>query len=108
MVTAAERLEQIRKIPEEERKNVVFVQPSKKPKVEGVRRIDPETGELGQSIFQEDFPETEFRAIEDPAIVAARARIESKTEREFAERQEVVMAEEARREVPSEEVVRYY
>ena len=59
MVTAEERKQAIQKeletIPEEQRSKIQFVQPSKKPKVEGVRKIDPDTGKLGQSIFTKDF-----------------------------------------------------
>ncbi|KKK64928.1 hypothetical protein LCGC14_2979260, partial [marine sediment metagenome] len=70
MVTATERLAEIQRIqqarPDEK---LVFVQPSKKPKVEGFREIDPTTGELGGSRFREEFGEgAELIAIEDPAI----------------------------------------
>ncbi len=83
-VTPEQRKEAIEKelakLPEAERKKVIFVQPSKKPKVEGVRKIDPATGKLGQSIFTVDFPKNKFIAIEDPKIIASRRRSEEKRE----------------------------
>lgn len=79
----------------EERKKVTFILPLKKPKVEGVRIIDPKTGRLGQSIFTADQPGTRFIVVDDPGVIASRQRLESKEERAFAARQKVIMREEA-------------
>ena len=95
MVTAAERLARVREIQAERPgEKLTFIEPGKKPKVEGVQRINPETGELGGSFFTADKPGETFVVIEDPQIKASRKRIESKTEREFAAKQRRVTREE--------------
>ncbi len=82
MVTSAERLvvvqEQLKTLSPEERERVIFVQPSKDPKVTGVRIIDKKTGELKGSVFTGDFPKKMFRVIESPEILVSRRRSEEK------------------------------
>ena len=94
--TNRQRLEFIRRLPLSQRTGATFFQPSKKPKVEGVRTVDPRTGALGSSIFTRDFPGRKFVAIPRTTQLAASfERLASPTEREFAKRQQVVIQQEA-------------
>ncbi len=93
MVTSAQRLAEINKrlaeLSPEDRKKAFFVQPSKIPKVTGVRVIDTATGNLGQSKFADEIPRDALViSITDPAIEASRRRRESKQEqRQLAQKE---------------------
>lgn len=94
--TNQQRVQFIRNLPLSQRTGATFLQPSKKPNVEGSRIVDPSTGALGQSIFTRDFPNRKFIAIPRTTQLAASfQRLESPTEREFGKRQQVVMQQEA-------------
>ena len=87
--TDPQRKQFIQSLSEKERKGVIFIQESKKPRVEGVRIVDPRTGALGQSIFKRDLPGRKFKTIPATAqIQASQRRLEEKIgQRELAQKE---------------------
>lgn len=93
--TDIERKEYLKDKPRvtKEGKTIVYYQPAKKPKVEGVQTVNPETGKVGGSRFLSDLqkksPEIEYRAIPrtTPELVGARRLKEKQETKELAQKE---------------------
>ncbi len=88
--TDAQRLVEIQRIQRERPgEKLIFVQPSKKPRVTGINVINPKTGQVGQSRFPDEFAKgSKLVTIESPQILASRRRSEEKgEERELAQKE---------------------